>query len=128
VQILLVEKELRFNGENGIRFHPMVVRAFGGEKADGYPMDAPSGSFTATFDLEAVSKGIKDHLDDYESKGHRGESFKFSEKKYAINRGNLAVVAFVQDTKTKHVLQAAWVDLGTAGVRRSTEANVNLVQ
>jgi hypothetical protein len=74
--------------------------------------------------LDAVSKAIKEHLDDYESKGHRGESFKFNEKKYAINRGNLAVVAFVQDDKTKHVLQAAWVDLGAAGANPSTEANI----
>jgi thiol-disulfide isomerase/thioredoxin len=128
VQILLVEKELRFNGENGIRFHPMVVRAFGGEKGDGYPMDAAGGTFAAAFDLDAVSKSIKDHLDDYEAKGHRGETFRFAEKKYQINRGNLAVVVFVQDGKTKHVLQAAWVDLGTAGAHPSTEANGNPVQ
>src|SRR5439155_23087156 len=40
VQILLVEKEIRHLGENGIRFHPMVVRAFGGYKQEGYPIDA----------------------------------------------------------------------------------------
>jgi hypothetical protein len=124
VQILLVEKELRFNGENGIRFHPMVVRAFGGEKGEGFPMESSGGNFAATFDLEAVSTAIKDHLDDYEAKGHRGETFHFTEKKYQINRGDLAVVVFVQDGKTKHVLQAAWVDLGTAHAHPTTEANV----
>ena len=36
VQILLVEKEIRHLGENGVRFHPMVVRAIAGEKAEGY--------------------------------------------------------------------------------------------
>src|SRR5262249_14770050 len=72
VQILLVEKELRYTGENSIRFHPMVVRAMGGEKGEGYKLDG-SGSFDANFDLAAVSKAIKDHLDDYEAKGHRGE-------------------------------------------------------
>ncbi|HXA51079.1 MAG TPA: hypothetical protein VNV86_12270, partial [Candidatus Acidoferrum sp.] len=121
VQILLVEKELRFNGENGIRFHPMVVRAFGGEKGDGFPLEPAGGTFAATFDLDAVSKAIKDHLDDYEAKGHRGETFRFAEKKYQIDRGNLAVVVFVQDGKTKHVLQAAWVDLGTAGAHPVTD-------
>ena len=121
VQILLVEKELRFNGENGIRFHPMVVRAFGGEKGDGFPLEPAGGTFAATFDLDAVSKAIKDHLDDYEAKGHRGETFRFAEKKYQIDRGNLAVVVFVQDGKTKHVLQAAWVDLGTAGAHSATD-------
>jgi thiol-disulfide isomerase/thioredoxin len=124
VQILLVEKELRYTGENGIRFHPMVVRAMGGEKAEGYKIAANgSGAFDASFDLDAVSKALKDHLDDYEAKGHRGETFKFTEKKYQINRGDLAVVVFVQDDKTKHVLQAAYVDLGTpAGTRPTNEA------
>jgi thiol-disulfide isomerase/thioredoxin len=122
VQILLLEKELRYTGENGVRFHPMVVRAMGGEKGEGYKLDG-SGSFDANFDLAAVSKAIKDHLDDYEAKGHRGESFKFTEKKYQINRNDLAVVVFVQDEKTKHVLQAAIIDLATpAGTRSTNEA------
>jgi thiol-disulfide isomerase/thioredoxin len=124
VQILLVEKELRYTGENGVRFHPMVVRAMGGEKAEGYTLDAAAAkSFDASFDLDAVSKAIKEHLDDYEAKGHRGETFKFTEKKFQINRNDLAVVVFVQDDKTKHVLQAAYVDLGTpAGTRSTNEA------
>jgi thiol-disulfide isomerase/thioredoxin len=121
VQILLVEKELRYSGENGVRFHPMVVRAMGGEKAEGYPVTAGGqGAFEASFDLDAVSKALKAHLDDYEAKGHRGESFKFTQKKFAINRNDLAIVVFVQDDKTKHVLQSAFVDLGAAGGTRTT--------
>jgi thiol-disulfide isomerase/thioredoxin len=125
VQILLLEKEIRHLGENGIRFHPMVVRAFGGEKGEGYPIEANGkGTFDASFDLEAICKEIKKELDEYEAKGHRGESFKFSAKKYEIDRGDLAVVVFVQDDKTRHVLQAGYVDLGApAGTRPTTEAN-----
>ena len=105
-----------------MRFHPMVVRAMGGEKGEGYKVDG-AGSFDANFDLAAVSKAIKDHLDDYEAKGHRGESFKFTEKKYQIDRNDLAVVVFVQDEKTKHVLQSAVIDLATpAGTRSTNEA------
>ena len=124
VQILLVEKEIRHLGENGIRFHPMVVRAFGGEKGEGYAIAANGkGTFDASFDLEAISKEIKKELDEYEAKGHRGESFKFSAKKYDIDRGDLAVVVFVQDDKTRHVLQASYVDLGApTGTRPTTEA------
>jgi thiol-disulfide isomerase/thioredoxin len=125
VQILLVEKEIRYLGENGIRFHPMVVRALGGEKGEGYPIDTGGkGIFEASFDLDAIGRDIKKQLDEYEAKGHRGEPFQFSAKKYQINRGNLAVVVFVQDDKTRHVLQAGYVDLGTsAGVGPTTEAN-----
>jgi len=125
VQIALVEKELRFNGENGIRFHPMVVRAMGGTKGEGFAVDPATGAgYEHTFDLDEISKAIKAHLDDYEAKGHRGEPFTFSEKKYQINRAGLAVVVFVQDDKTKHVLQAAYVDLSTESAPHPvTEAN-----
>jgi thiol-disulfide isomerase/thioredoxin len=125
VQILLVEKEIRHLGENGILFHPMVVRAFGGEKGEGYKIDANGkGTFDASFDLEAIGKAIRKQLDDYEAKGHRGESFQFSAKKDQINRAVLAVVVFVQDDKTRHVLQAGYVDLGApAGAHATMEAN-----
>ena len=113
VRILLLEKELRYTGENGVRFHPMVVRAMGGEKAEGYPIESDHASLEAAFDLDAISKSLKAHLDEYEAKGHRGEAFKFREKKYQIDRADLAVVVFVQDDRTKRVLQAAYVDLGT---------------
>ncbi|MEO8592740.1 MAG: Omp28-related outer membrane protein [Candidatus Solibacter sp.] len=121
VQILLVEKEIRHLGENGIRFHPMVVRAFGGEKGEGYPL-APNvrGTFEASFDVEAIGTEIRRQLDEYEANGHRGEKFTFSAKKDQIDRADLAVVVFVQDDKTKHVLQAAYVDLGSPAVPRST--------
>lgn len=113
LQILLVEKEIRYLGENGVRFHPMVVRAMGGEKGEGYSIEANgTGTFDARFDLEAIGKDIKKQLDEYEANGHRGETFKFSAKKDQINRTDLAVVVFVQDDKTKHVLQAGYVDLG----------------
>ena len=125
VQILLVQKEIRHLGENGVRFHPMVVRAFGGEKGEGYPIEANGkGTFDATFDLEAIGKDIRKQLDDYEAKGHRGESFKFTAKKDQIDRADLAVVVFVQDDKTKHVLQAGYVDLAApVSPHPTTEAN-----
>ena len=110
LQIALVEGELRYSGENGIRFHPMVVRSLGGTKGEGFAVDAAvAAGFEHTFDLDEISKAIKAHLDDYESKGHRGEPFQFSEKKYQINHANLAVVAFVQDEKTKEILQAVYL-------------------
>jgi thiol-disulfide isomerase/thioredoxin len=127
VQILLVEKEIRHLGENGVRFHPMVVRAISGEKGEGYALRPDgSGTFEASFDTDAIGKEIRKQLDEYEAKGHRGEKFTFSAKKDQINRADLAVVVFVQDDKTKHVLQSAYVDLGTsAPPRPTTDANGN---
>ena len=122
VHILLLEKELKYSGENGIRFHPMVVRAMGGKDDDGFALTpgAPV-SFEQDWDLDKVSAGLKAHLDDYEAKGHRGNSFKFSEKKYQIDRGNLAIAVFVQDAKTKHILQSAFVDLNPAAPHVPTD-------
>jgi len=92
----------------------MVVRAFGGEKGEGYAIEANGkGTFDASFDLGAIGRDIRKQLDEYEAKGHRGETFKFSAKKDQIDRTRLAVVVFVQDDKTRHVLQAGYVDLGT---------------
>jgi thiol-disulfide isomerase/thioredoxin len=116
VFVALVEKELRFNGENGIRFHTMVVRSI---KSFGLSGE----NYRQSFDLDEVSKTIKDHLDDYEAKGHRGESFKFVEKKYQIQPNDLAVVVFVQENESKHVLQAAFVDLSSEAPHPTLEAN-----
>ncbi len=105
LEIVLVEKELRYGGENGIRFHPMVVRAIDTE---------PVSSAQAVhhrFALAEISQALHQHLDTYEAGGHRGETFRFSEKKYQIDPNDLAVVIFVQDGKTHHVLQAAYIDL-----------------
>jgi thiol-disulfide isomerase/thioredoxin len=116
VKIALVEKELRYNGENGIRYHPMVLRAI-------KTFDLAGESYQHAFDIDAAGKAIKDHLDDYESKGHRGETFKFLEKKFAIDRNHLAVVIFVHDEKTKHVLQAGFIDLAGDTPHPTLEAN-----
>jgi thiol-disulfide isomerase/thioredoxin len=116
VKIALVEKMLRYNGENGIRFHPMVVRSI-------QSFDLKGESYAHSFDLDAVSKAAREHLDDYEAKGHRGESFQFTEKKFEINRNELAVVVFVHDEKSKHVLQTAYVDLAGGTPPTTLEAN-----
>jgi len=112
IHILLLEKEITYSGENGIRYHPMVVRAMGGTHDDGFAL-APGAPMSVEqyWDLDTLSASLKTQLDNYEAKGHRGNAFKFIEKKYQIDRANLAVVVFVQDAKTKHVLQSAFVDL-----------------
>jgi thiol-disulfide isomerase/thioredoxin len=112
VQVLLLEKELRYSGENGVRFHPMVVRAMGGEKDDGFVWTSgAAASFEQTFDLEKIGNGLKTYLDEYEAHPTRGNPFKFIEKKHQIDGANMAVVVFVQDVASKHVLQSAYVDL-----------------
>ena len=113
LQLALVEESLRFNGENGIRFHPMVVRSLAGENAGGFALD--QSRLTPVewqFDLKAITEELKKHLDDFE-KSRIDDKYTFSEKKHVINPGNLSVVAFVQDDKTKQVLQSVSLKVGS---------------
>lgn len=112
VHILLAEEKIRYLGENGIRYHPMVVRSVAGAEYGGFAVTAKEGqTFEWTFDVNAISAEAKKHLEEYEKAGHRGESFTFSEKKDRINPDDLSVVAFVQDEKSKAILQTASVKL-----------------
>jgi hypothetical protein len=103
LHILLVEKELRFMGENGIRFHPMAVRALAGEKGAGIPITA-NGKTKYTFNLATIREDLVNTLKadierrrkaavagatpaEYAAEGHAYTS---------INLGELSVVAFVQ--------------------------------
>ena len=110
LQLVLVERELRYSGENGVRFHPMAVRSLAGidPKSPGFNIAAKDAqAFAWDFDLNAISAEIKKGLDDFEKS--RSDGYTFNEKKYEINPRNLLVIAFIQDEKTKAVLQAAQV-------------------
>jgi hypothetical protein len=112
-QLALVEESLRFNGENGIRFHPMVVRSLAGENAGGFAVDRSKLTPVEwQFDLKAISDELKKHLDDFE-KSRTEDKYTFAEKKHVINPGNLTVVAFLQDDKTRQVLQTVSLKVGS---------------
>jgi thiol-disulfide isomerase/thioredoxin len=115
LQIALAEEMLRYSGENGVRFHTMVVRALGGKDAAGFVLDtSKAATIEMTFDVPKIVEELKAHLDDFEAKRNSAvpegrEKFAFSEKKHSIEATNLSVVAFVQNERTKNVLQAAYV-------------------
>jgi hypothetical protein len=96
----------------------MVVRAMarGEHDALGFPLAPGKASKTAyTFDVAKVVADAKAHLDDMEGgSSQRFGKFQFVERKSDINRGNLRIVAWVQDEKTKEVLQADSLDLTPA--------------
>ena len=102
----------------------MVVRSLGGKDSSGFAL-APSGpaKLEWTFDLKTMSDELKRYLDTYEQQGHRGDSFTFSEKTFQIVPHHLSLVAFVQDMKTKNVLQTVQVKLDpTATASAQTNA------
>jgi hypothetical protein len=112
VQIVLAEESVTYSGENGERFHPIVVRgmAVDGKSAQGFAL-APGkgGSFEYTFDLAKLVTDAKESLTTFEAKERNGE-YRFREKKHEIKNG-LVAVAFVQDEATKKVLQATFVKI-----------------
>jgi tetratricopeptide (TPR) repeat protein len=113
LHIVLAEGKLRYTGENGVRFHPMVVRSMAATDAgQGLAITSKdSQTFAWDFNLTKISADIKQHLDEYEKAGHRGASFTFTEKKYQIDSKDLVVVAFVQNEKTKAILQSIFINV-----------------
>jgi tetratricopeptide (TPR) repeat protein len=124
LHVLLVEDMLRYPGENGIRLHPVVVRAMGGFMASGFSLDrAKIGStngetVNAGFDIAAIVAALKKNTEEFEASRSkdRDEPFTFNEKKHEINANGLSIVAFIQDESSKNVLQSAIVRLNSKGV------------
>jgi thiol-disulfide isomerase/thioredoxin len=98
--IVLVEKEARYRGSNGIVFHKMVVRGL-------LAVDPTAKPSTAVFDLAKIEQAAIKHLEDYEKE----RAFQFKEKKAAVDPSRLAVVAFVQDRASKKVWNAAFAEV-----------------
>jgi len=115
LQIALVEEMVHYTGENGVRFHPMVVRNLASTEKNtlGIPLTPGKALKTAyPFDVARVAADGKAHLDEMEGgSSQRFGKFQFVERKSDINRNNLRIVAWVQDDKTREVLQVATVDL-----------------
>jgi hypothetical protein len=111
LQIVLAEKEIRYSGNNGIRFHPMVVRASAGMDDDGLAVE-PSGPklYEAVFDISTIDAGLTEYLDNFEAANDRFGPMHFTEKKDSIDAGGVAIVAFVQDMDSKRVLQTAYAE------------------
>jgi len=101
LHLVVVERELKFIGENGIRFHPMVVRAVAGERGAGLPI-AGNGTTEFSFSLAAIRKDIEATLTaemEKRRKDPANASRDFSAEGHAmthIDAGDLMVVAFVQ--------------------------------
>jgi pyruvate/2-oxoglutarate dehydrogenase complex dihydrolipoamide acyltransferase (E2) component len=111
----LVEDDIRYSGENGIRFHPMVVRALAKPAGEGFPLkpDA-SATFDTAFDPAAISRQLSSYLDSYERHNDRFENTHFLSKDTSMNPANLRVVAWVENTADHRILQAAFVSLAPA--------------
>jgi len=110
VNFALVEDEIRYSGENGIRFHRMVVRSLAKPADSGFRVTAGDNfSLDASFDLATISGVLRNYLDDYEQHNDRFGKIKFISKDTTIRPSHLAIAAWVQDSVSHRVLQAAFI-------------------
>jgi len=108
----LVEDEVRYAGENGIRFHRMVVRTLAKPAGQGFSLTSGSSAkLDATFQPTEISKQLTTYLEDFEKHNERFENVHFLAKNTVINSAHLKVVAWVENAADHRVLQAAFVSL-----------------
>jgi thiol-disulfide isomerase/thioredoxin len=116
LHIAVAEKSVNYTGANGINKHIFVVRDL---------VDGPNGAevslakksdITKTVIIDSLKSKIKAYLTNPKNdpswrlqdfSGWRNDTEVLS----AINEKNLAVVAWLQDPKTKEVLQAYYMDI-----------------
>jgi hypothetical protein len=105
LHLVLAEKHLTFDGENGIRFHPFVVRDVAGEKSGGFPIAGAEASVEHVFDLAAIPEAMTKSLADDIARRRKDESASGTPREYRaegraktkIDPTQLVVVAFVQE-------------------------------
>ncbi|HEX4154268.1 MAG TPA: hypothetical protein VHY48_01525 [Acidobacteriaceae bacterium] len=111
LNLALVQQDVRYSGENGIRFHSMVVRSLARPSAEGFPVAVTGESHASfSFDPAAVSAALGKYLAAYAQYNDRFGVVHFLSTDTSLT-GPLAVAAWVEDPATHNVLQAAFVPL-----------------
>jgi hypothetical protein len=107
LRFVLVEDVVRYPARNGQRLHHQVVRSFPGG-VNGFALLDASAKKKASVNLADVKKS----LDTYLTKFAKEQGFPDDNRPLDLKR--LKVVAFVQDDKSKEVLQAVQADVPEA--------------
>src|SRR5262249_51672166 len=130
LHIALVEDEVHYSGENGLRFHPQVVRNLAraaGADEYGFKVDpSRANNFEHTFDLDAISAENLRYYDEWPVERNKEVNARiggdadfdvgrFKEQRRLINPDKLSVVAFLQDNKTRQILQSVFLRVAPAG-------------
>jgi hypothetical protein len=127
LQIALLEEEVSYSGENGLRFHPMVVRNLAridtAKYEYGFNVTTGTGSYEHTFDIKQIIAENLRYYDEYPIERKKELSvrldketldslnFSFREQKHVIDPNDLSVAVFLQDNKTKEILQSSFMRL-----------------
>lgn len=114
VNFALVEDDVLYSGENGIRYHRMVVRSLAKPAGDGFPVETgKSATFEASFEPKEISGKLSQYLTEFEKGNDRFDKFEFISKDTHIDPKHLSIAAWVQDTTSHRILQSAFTPLGS---------------
>lgn len=118
VHIALVERSVDYSGSNGITKHAFVVRhMLGGGDGTALSFKQPTEIVSKKVDLKDVEKRISEYLDNpttQRSWSTRRPFTGWKTRPEKLDRSQLAIVAWVQDMKTKEVFQSVYHDLTPA--------------
>ncbi|MFN2531238.1 MAG: hypothetical protein ABR555_08075 [Pyrinomonadaceae bacterium] len=142
LQLALIENEVHYSGENGLRFHLMVVRNLArqaGSENYGFNIDPNrANKIDYVFDIKDIIAQNLRYYTDYPAERRKefaarvgaeaaqdiGIDFSFKEERNIIDPNNLSVVAFLQNNKTKEVLQSAYLRVAS-GTKRKDDPKGN---
>ncbi len=121
----LVEDDVRYSGENGVRFHRYVVRSLAKPADGGFPVAAgTTQALGAGFDPAAISAKWKTYLDGYAKDNDRFGPITFLSTDTTMQPKHLYVAAWVQDMKTHRVLDAAIVPVERAAAPDAAASDI----
>jgi hypothetical protein len=106
LRVALVEDKIDYKGGNGVPEYHHVVRDMPGGVL-GIPVKDGGAKQSVTVDLDDLKKSLKKYLDEWNAES----DVKLPAKLPEIALKNLRVVAFLQNDKTKEVLQATQVEV-----------------
>jgi hypothetical protein len=113
LRLALVEDDIHFVAPNGIRLHDAVVRSMPGSPEGIFPKDGK-----LNFRKTIVLADLKQRLSQQIAKAEEDYRVEFPVKPLALK--NLQLVGFVQNDKTREILQAAIVPVsGTISVSKT---------
>lgn len=108
LRLALVEEVVRYPGNNGQRFHHHVVRSMPGG-VDGLVLKSPKEKQEVKVNLTELKKTLAEYLEKANAKRP------FYDDDRPLGLTHLFVVAFIQNDKTKDVIQAVQAEVQNGG-------------
>jgi tetratricopeptide (TPR) repeat protein len=114
LHLALVEKSIQYPASSGVSKHIFVVRSlFNAPNGTPVNLDKGNEAVSAAFNINEFEEKLSKYLDDptKDSTWVAVVRVPWKQRLDKLDRANLAVVAWIQDNKTKEVLQTKYFDV-----------------